>query len=59
MRKEVFRMIDFLRDLAGVLTNLYWNGRKPELGQRDFRSEHERIRDEVKRVIERLKRERI
>jgi hypothetical protein len=54
-RKEVGEIIHFLRDLIGVLIDLYWNGRKPQLGQRDFSGEDERIRDEVRQVITTLK----
>jgi hypothetical protein len=34
-RQEVRRLIAFLSDFIGVLTNLCWNGHKPALGQRD------------------------
>ena len=53
-REEVRKLIDFLSDLVGVLTNLYWNGHKPEHGQRDFAEQNQRIRDGVQSVVRKL-----
>jgi hypothetical protein len=53
-REEVRKLIDFLSDLVGVLTDLYWNGRKPELGQQDFVEQNQRIRDGVQSVVRKL-----
>jgi hypothetical protein len=53
-RQEVRKLIDFLSDLMGVLTNLSWNGHKPELGQRDFAEQNQRIRDGVQSVVRKL-----
>jgi hypothetical protein len=53
-REEVGTLIDFLRDLVGVLTNLYWNGHKPELGTQDFTHDNQRIRNSVQSVLKKL-----
>jgi len=53
-REEVRKLIDFLSDLVGVLTDLYWNGHKPELGRRDFTEQNQRIRVVVQSVVHKL-----
>jgi hypothetical protein len=51
-RQEVGDLIDFLSDLVGVLTQLYWNGCRPTLGDRNLADQNQRIRNGVQSVVQ-------
>jgi hypothetical protein len=53
-RQEVGDLIDFLSDLVGVLTQLYWNGYRPTLGDRNFADQNQRIRNGVQSVVQKV-----
>jgi hypothetical protein len=53
-REAVGKMLDFLHDLIESVIDLYNNGKKPRLGQRDFTGHNERIRDGARNVLRKL-----
>lgn len=55
-RDELGRTIDFLKDLVGVIGNLYVNGCEPVLGKCDFTRDKNRVRASVEEVLRKLAR---
>jgi hypothetical protein len=53
-REAVGKIIDFLHDLVESINELYLNGRKPELGVRNFKEHNQRIRNEARNVMRKL-----
>jgi len=53
-REAVGKVLDFLHDLVESITELYLNGRMPELGRRDFKDYNQRIRDDARKAMLRL-----
>jgi hypothetical protein len=53
-REAVGKILDFLHDLVEAITELYLNGRPPELGRRDFKAYNQRIRDDARNVMRRV-----
>jgi hypothetical protein len=53
-RNEISTLLDFLHDLIDAISQLYLDGRKPELGKRSYNEYNQRIRDGVSAVLKRL-----
>lgn len=53
-REAVARILDFLHDLVESINELYLNGRRPELGVRDFQDYNQRICEDARNVMRRL-----
>jgi hypothetical protein len=52
-RGEITAILDFLKDLSQALWGLYNNGTRPELGKRDYKDHNQRIRDGVRKALNR------
>jgi len=53
-REAVGRMLDFLHELIDSIIDLYNNGKRPRLGERDFTGHNDRIRNGARNVLRKL-----
>jgi hypothetical protein len=47
-------MLDFLHELIDSIIDLYNNGKRPRLGERDFTGHNDRIRNGARNVLRKL-----